>query len=61
MAIFLGFKKPNDIRYSDKDNYLPKSGGTMSGDIDLEWFGVRLVVVEIQHYLYRFQIRLPKQ
>ena len=31
MAIFLGFKKQNDI-----GNYLPKSSGTMSGDIDLD-------------------------
>ena len=35
MAIFLGFKKPDDRRYLDKDNYLPKSGGTMTGNINL--------------------------
>ena len=36
MTILLGFKKPDDRRYSNKNSYFPKSGGTMSGDINLD-------------------------
>ena len=35
MAIFLGFNKSNERDSLDNDNYLSKSGGTMSGDINL--------------------------
>ena len=35
MAIFLGFNKFNERDSLDNDNYLSKSGRTMSGDINL--------------------------
>ena len=41
MATFLGYFTPNSKgNADDRDTYFSKSGGTMSGDIDLDGNGI---------------------